>query len=303
MSFPSFSQRSLTPRSLAVLTVAFAWMFASSANAQVSVAESAPQISSSSDALPPAPAEASSAAVPDGPAAPQASSSADYHQEVASLFSQDQYPNQGGYSRQGYHSHQSDNTIASHLAVEAGGGFAPAIGNASTWQTVGYRIALGAGWMFNDSFGVLIEYGFDAASIPSATLQSVNEPDGNVHTWSFGLTPIYYFKTSGKWGGYVTGGAGFYRKLTSFTEPVFAGDYCGYFGCYPQYQNVTLSHFSSNQAGMNGGAGATYKFNEDGHLKLFAEMRYIWVDSPKSTKSSIGTGTVEMLPVTFGLRW
>jgi hypothetical protein len=32
-------------------------------------------------------------------------------------------------------------------------------------------------------------------------------------------------------------------------------------------------------------------------------VRYVWVDSQKSTASSLGTGTVGMIPVTFGFRW
>jgi hypothetical protein len=113
------------------------------------------------------------------------------------------------------------------------------------------------------------------------------------------LDPIVYLKTGGHFGGYVTGGGGFYRKLTSFTEPVYEGDYCSYFGCYSVYGNETLSHFSSNQGGVNIGPGITYKPNADGKAKFFAEARYVWVDSTKTS----GTGTVGMFPVTFGFRW
>jgi hypothetical protein len=89
-----------------------------------------------------------------------------------------------------------------------------------------------------------------------------------------------------------------------FTQPVYVGDYCDYFyGCYPQYENVTLSHFSSNQGGANIGTGITFRPNPDGKGKFFAEARYVWVDSPASSNSAVGTGTVNMFPVTFGYRW
>ncbi|MDT7810948.1 MAG: hypothetical protein QOJ42_864, partial [Acidobacteriaceae bacterium] len=79
---------------------------------------------------------------------------------------------------------------------------------------------------------------------------------------------------------------------------------CDYFyGCYPQYQNVTLSHFSSNQGGVNIGTGITFKPNESGKGKFYAEARYVWVNSPTSSPSTIGTGSVNMFPVTFGFRW
>ena len=233
----------------------------------------------------------------------QVSSSAQNHDDFQTLV-QDQYPNQGGYnSRKTYGSHQSSSWV-DHLAIEGGGGFTPAVGNATKWQTLGFNLTVGGGWMFTDKFGALAEYSFNDSSIPTQTLTNVGEPDGNVHIWSLGLNPIYYLKTDGHLGGYVTGGGGFYRKLTTFTQPVYVGNYCTYFyGCYPQYQNQTLSHFSSNQGGINVGAGGTYKFNPDGKAKFYAEVRYVWVDSPKSTKTTVGTGTVTMIPVTFGFRW
>jgi hypothetical protein len=232
----------------------------------------------------------------------QISSSVDKQDAFAPLV-QDQYPNQGGYNRQTYH-RQSSSSLADHLAIEVGAGLNVAGGNTATWQDVGYSINVGGGWNFNNRFGVLAEYGFNHANIPQDTLTNVGEPNGNVHVWSLTLDPIFYYKTSGHLGGYVTGGGGFYRKLTSFTEPVYVGDYCDYFyGCYPQYSNVTLSHFSSNQGGVNIGTGITYKPNTDGKGKFFAEARYVWVDSPATSANAIGTGTVGMFPITFGFRW
>jgi hypothetical protein len=69
------------------------------------------------------------------------------------------------------------------------------------------------------------------------------------------------------------------------------------------YANVVLSHFSSNQGGLNIGTGVTFKPNADGKGKFFAEARSVWVDSQKSTVSNLVTGTVGMIPVIFGFRW
>jgi hypothetical protein len=231
----------------------------------------------------------------------QVSSSAENHEAFETLV-QDQYPNQGGYNPQGYHPHHTG-TLTDHLAIELGGGFNVPSGNTTTWQSVGYNINLGGGWMFNDRIGMLAEYNFNRSSIPTQTLNNIGEPDGNVHLWSFTLDPIIYYKTGGRIGGYVTGGGGFYRKLTTFTQPVFLGFFCDFYGCFPQFTNVTLSHFSSNQGGVNIGTGVTFKPNADGKAKFYAEARYVWVDSPTSSASRIGTGTVNMFPVTFGFRW
>ena len=232
----------------------------------------------------------------------QVSSSAENHAAFDSIV-QDQYPNQGGYNRQPYTPHHS-NSYTDHLAIEAGAGFNVPTGNTSTWQSVGYTINLGAGWMFNDRIGVMAEYGFNGTNIPQDTLSNIGEPNGHVHVWSLTLDPIIYLKTSGRIGSYVTGGGGFYRKVTTFTQPVYVGDYCDYFyGCYPVYDQQTISHFSSNQGGLNFGGGVTFKPNSDGKVKIYAEARYVWADSPVSSASSIGTGTVGMIPITFGFRW
>jgi hypothetical protein len=74
---------------------------------------------------------------------------------------------------------------------------------------------------------------------------------------------------------YVTGGGGFYRKVTSFTDPV-EGEECYYY-CGIVVENQTVYHFSSNQGGVNFGAGLTHRLGGtygDGQMKLYAEARY-----------------------------
>jgi len=150
---------------------------------------------------------------------------------------------------------------------------------------------------------VLAEYEFNRSGIPNSVLAAQSAPNGNVHIWGLTLDPIVYLKNSGGWGAYVTGGGGFYRKLTSFTQPVYLGYGCDFYGyCYPQYGNQLLSHFSSNQGGANLGVGLTHNFG-DGSAKLFAEARYEFVNSPRASPTQVGSGTVSMIPVTFGVRF
>lgn len=235
------------------------------------------------------------------PAGQGVSSSENYNQEMAKLIQYRQpyqYPNQGGYSPQKYPATQT--SIWDHVAVEGGAGFTVPTGNTRTWQNTGYNIRFGAGWMFKPAIGLMAEYTFDGSNIPNSTLNRLSEPGGHVHIWSLTLDPILYIHPSGRLIPYVTGGGGFYRKVTTFTQPVFIGNECDFFyGCFPVYQNVTLSHFSSNQGGENIGAGAAWKLSDTGRAKIFAEVRFVHVDSP--TKG--GSGTSNMIPVTFGLRW
>jgi hypothetical protein len=191
----------------------------------------------------------------------------------------------------------------SHVAFEAGGGFTAPIGNDQPYVTWGYNFTVGTGWNFNRHLAALAEWQFNDNKIPGATLSAAGFPGGNVHTWSLTLEPTYYYANGGKFGGYVFGGGGFYRKLTSFTEPeLFQA--CGFYYCVTGYQNVVVSHFSSNQGGLNIGTGITYRaFGPDSKTKLYAEARYVWVDSPGATLTHLGTGTEELIPVTFGIRW
>jgi len=230
-------------------------------------------------------------------------------QNLFSYHSQDSGQNSGGYGNGGYRQYPKYGQPGfHHIAIEAGAGFDAPVGNTKSAQTFGYNIKLGGGWNFNHRFGTLLEYEFNRTGIPESVLASVGAQagvgvNGNVHIWGFTLDPVYYYKTTGSWGGYVTGGGGFYRKVTTFSTPVYLGIGCDfYYGCYPQYANQTVSHFSSNQGGLNIGTGLTHNIG-DGGTKIFAEARYLWVDSPGPTATKLGSGSVSMIPVTFGIRF
>jgi hypothetical protein len=237
----------------------------------------------------------------------QSSSSIDFGDQLAYRSqTSNQYPtgDNRGYGQGGYKQYPKYGEPSFHrLAIEAGAGFNAPLANTGKVQTYGWNVTLGGGWNFNKHFGLLAEYNFNRAGIPNSVLAAQGAPQGNVHIWSFTLDPIYYYKTGGNWGGYVTGGGGFYRKLTSFTATVANGFYCDFYGfCYPNFSTITLSHFSSNQGGVNIGTGFTHNIGDSG-TKVYAEARYVFVDSPRSSPSAIGSGTVSMIPVTFGMRW
>ena len=199
----------------------------------------------------------------------------------------------------------------SHLALVAGGGFTAPVGNtAHGWETYGYNIKAGAGWNFTKRLGLLVEYQWNRDKIPGSTLaqlaivsDSPTPLGGNVNTWSFTLDPIFYLPVTHAMGAYITGGGGFYRKVTNFTAPTLT--YVCYYFCYPGYVPTTVAHSSSNQGGLNIRAGFYWKpMGEDGNMKFFAESGYLWVDSPVASNSDpYGSGTSSLVPVTFGIRF
>jgi len=231
-------------------------------------------------------------------------------------------PQYGGGGRRSS-SYPSYESRFSHIAFEGGFGFSIPVGSDTSFSTTslnngdlspdegfGYGLTVGGGWNFTKRFGALLEYQFLRQGIPSAYLNALEAGSsgaasglgGNINTWSLTVDPIVYLPFSRKSGVYVTGGGGFYRKVTNFTEPVDE--------CDPYYECVavpeTVDHFSSNQGGFNGGGGFYHKvFGEDSNGKFFAEVRYVWVNSPgpSSSNSFQGSGTEALIPVTFGIRF
>jgi hypothetical protein len=86
--------------------------------------------------------------------------------------------------------------------------------------------------------------------------------------------------------------------------PVIAYCYL-YLFTLPYPVNVTANSFTSNQAGVNLGMGYSRRLGGmygDGKMKLFAEARYTWINTPPITETN-GLGRTELIPVTFGMRW
>jgi hypothetical protein len=189
----------------------------------------------------------------------------------------------------------------SNIALEAGAGFNGPFGNDNPYITWGGNFTAGAGLHFSNRLALLAEYQFIGDKLPGAFVALGGGTGGNAHIWSLTLDPVLDLFPKGTNGAYITGGGGFYRKLTSFTVLVC----CDFYG-YPVSE--VANHFSSNQGGFNVGFGLTHRLGgtyNDGTMKLFAEARYLYVDTPKynAFTGPIDMGTTELIPVTFGVRW
>jgi len=199
----------------------------------------------------------------------------------------------------------------SHLTYQVGGGFNAPTSGSSPYITWGWNFMLGGGYRFNRNFSAMIQYDFVHSKLPGAIIAQAGATGGYVHMWSFTVDPMYDFNPHSAVEVYAVGGGGFYRKVTSFTDPQLA-QYCTYFYCGIVTQDVVVGHFSSNQGGWNVGGGVAHRFrgwNGDGKMKVFAEVRYLDVLSPAVTTEPNGLGTTtvgantKIIPVTIGLRW
>jgi hypothetical protein len=279
--------RALLRRTL-VAASALAIGFSLSAAAQTSgtANSSSDGQSFSSSALPPT--EALLGSLPPAPSASAALSSPS--------------PQYGG-QKSNYPSYPNYQSRTSHIAFVGGAGLTSPIGNDTDgYETFGYNFLVGGGWMFSKKFGALFEYEFNKNKVPGATIAKIGAQGGNINTHLFLFDGVYYPWTHGSTGFYITGGPGFSRKVTNFTD-LEEQQFCYYF-CYYGESAVTVYNFSSTQMAADGGIGLYWKaFGQDSRAKLFAEARYVFVDSPSATKTSDGEGTEGIIPATFGIRF
>lgn len=211
-----------------------------------------------------------------------------------------------------HHGRYHDTSIWSHLTYEAGGGFNAPTSDSSPEITWGGQFMLGAGYRFNPMFSALMEYQFVDSKVPGALIAEAGAQGGHAHIWSFTIDPMVDLFPNSSNSVYVIGGGGFYRKVTSFTNPTLT-QYC-YFYCGYGYTNVVVSHFSSNQGGWNIGAGYRHKLGGmygESKTSIFAEVRYLDVLSPAIVGlSPNGQGLIttvpadtKIIPVNFGIRF
>lgn len=264
-------------------------------------------------------ASAQSNPAPNQSAAPAVTSGESSSLQVAesssldSMFAGPAAPSAGGASSaaagQEYGNHGLWQKAKSNFAFEAGGGANAPESTSITW---GGNFTAGAGVNVSKRLAVLAEYQFVDDKLPGTLIAEADAQGGHAHIWSLTLDPVLDLFPKASNDIYITGGGGFYRKVSSFTDPEEEEE-CYYF-CETFEQNVVVAHFSSNQGGWNIGAGYQHRLGGmygDSKNKLFAEVRYIDVLSPAVTGlSPNGSGLIttvnadtKMIPVTLGVRF
>ena len=206
----------------------------------------------------------------------------------------------------------SDRGFTHHLTFEGGAGVsAPAGGAQKDYITWGGQFILGGGYRFNQRLSALVEYQFLDNKLPGAIIAETGANGGYAHIWSLSVAPVVDVFPKSTNDLYITGGAGFYRKVTNFTDPEET-EFCSYYYCEPGIVNQVVGHFSSNQGGWNIGGGFTHRMGGlygDGKTKLFAEVRYLDVLTPAETTEPNGLGQTtvaadtKLIPITLGVRF
>lgn len=335
-----FSLHTSMRRSLAVAVVAgsaLALAGAQTAPAQESAAtaqpvnfaaSAVPQIGPGADALVSSSSDSSSSLDQAGTAATQTN--------LASLEKNLSLPGvnaQYGRRRYGAPRYRGGNTNADgseKWTAYGGAGFTLPVSGTSDYLTTSYGIQAGVGRNWDKHFGVNLEFDYDRFGLTGATIQQQNDYyfdysdptnsnglDGNNHIWNFSIQPILNLASGEKWGAYITGGVGFYHKVTNFTLPQ-EEEYCDpYYGCGVIEANGVVDHYTSNAPGFDGGFGVTYKFSHFSNERFFAEFRYVYIDNsyrpgvtvtnyPNYTGNNYfpaNSLTTSYMPVKFGIRF
>ena len=202
--------------------------------------------------------------------------------------------------------------LASKYAFEIGGGLdTPTDKNYITW---GGQFTVGGGINFSRRFALLAEYQLIHDKLPGALIAETGANGGYANIWSLTLAPVVSLFPKSSNDVYITGGGGFYRKVTSFTDPqeaVFCDYYYGY--CGVGTVNQVVGHFSSNQGGWNIGAGYQRRMGgmyQESKMKFYVEARYLNVMTPAVngiTPNGLGVTTVaagtKLIPVSVGIRF
>ena len=199
--------------------------------------------------------------------------------------------------------------VVQRLTFEAGGGFNAPAGD-KAYITWGGQFTVGGGVNFSKRVALLAEYQFIDDKLPGHIIAEAGAQGGHVHLWSLTLDPVVSLFPKSSNDVYVTGGYGFYRKVTSFTD-VTPTEFC-YFYCGVAYTNEVVGHFSSNQGGFNIGGGYQHRMGGmygDSKMRLFAEVRYVDAFSPAvvAFPNGLAQTTVaadtKVIPVSVGVRW
>lgn len=252
-----------------------------------------------------------------------------------------QPPPRRTYGRPNYSSGNTNPDGSNKYFFLGGVGLTLPIGDTHVYETPSWGLQFGGGRAWSKSFGVGLQFDYDHFGLQGATLANqtyiydygcsayeeeqgncgVSGLDGNNHVWSFTLNPTYTLPTDGAWGAYGVIGAGFYHKVTNFTEPTVEEE-CSLYGCGDFEEDANIDHYTSNAFGVSPGFGITYKFSHFSNQRFYVEARYVlMLDSQRTgiTSQNVGTsfganytGTdfypansnrTTYIPIKFGIRF
>jgi hypothetical protein len=187
---------------------------------------------------------------------------------------------------------------AHRFTFNIGGGPTIPVGPVHSRLNTGYNFNAGGGLNLSDAFAITAEFGYNHLGVSDRALSELSVPDGSSRVYSVTINPMLRFGYDRKFGGYIIGGGGWYRRTVEFTRPTtttvpFFDPWFGFFGTAVIPADVVIGSRTIDTGGANVGAGLTIGVAQG--AKFYTEVRYHWMNA--------GTHDTTLLPVTFGLRW
>lgn len=192
-----------------------------------------------------------------------------------------------------------------HLTFKGSGGITSPVGGTGGIMSEGWNAGLGAGYQLNKKIGVLLEWQFNRTGVGNNLLQYNLLPSGSYHLWTVSANPTFTYWHHGKFGGYVVGGGGFSRTLTTYNGPGNNAQCYLLCTCYNNCNTVTAQssvryHYSSNQPMADAGLGFTMQLSTNHRYRLFTEARY---QNLFENSNYAPYKNAEVIPLSFGVLW
>jgi hypothetical protein len=189
------------------------------------------------------------------------------------------------------------------FAFNVGGGVGIPVGDTSDVAKVNGNFVVGGGMNFSQAFAFTGEFMLHGLPPTDDVLRAVLAPDASAHLYSVTGNFIGRMGANRRVGAYVIGGGGWYHRTWDITAPALVpGTVCGpnffWYGitCVNGLveTDIVLRSGSADGGGLNIGGGVTFGGEGPG-AKFYTEVRY--------HRAYFDNFDVEVLPVTFGLRW
>ncbi|HXZ80139.1 MAG TPA: hypothetical protein VEG30_09435 [Terriglobales bacterium] len=139
------------------------------------------------------------------------------------------------------------------------------------------------------------EFLFNQFGMPDSMLHLLQVSGGDGNIFGYTADARYRLISRGKWGGYVMGGGGLYRRAMAVSSPTNAVITDPKAAPILSPTGQVLSDVADNAPGFNGGGGVTRRFGGEQSLRFYVEARYHYASTRK--------GSTQLLPVTIGVRW
>jgi hypothetical protein len=207
------------------------------------------------------------------------------------------------------------------FAVHVGGGYTFAMSSVRQYLGDGWHINVGLTLKPNATFGLQLEYAYNALGTKQVQVPAGTLPPGAL------LQPVYADmnmqyadlnlvvkpRTNGRTKPYLITGVGVYYRPVRVTTPT-AGYVPGY--CYPYYYSCwpggyvevdqVLASATSTGFGMDFGGGVYVHMGGDAGGGFYIESRYHYIWGPEikdQNGASHGKANGQFLPITVGLRF